>query len=236
MQVKYSATVLIVEDDYNILDLIRLYLENQGFRCVMASDGSEALKILSDNSAIDLVVLDLMLPKIDGWQICRWVRQYTSLPVIMLTARGEIQDKLQGFDLGADDYIVKPFDPMELAARIKAVLRRSDSKPQQIDLPGLAININSYTVKIAGEAVELTPREIELLHFLASHPDQVFTREFLLQQLWGFDFPGNTRTVDVHINRLREKLDCIIDTCQIKTVWGVGYKFVLEKANAKHFL
>ncbi len=236
MQLSNLTTVLIVEDDRNILDLIRLYLENQGFKCVMASDGSEALKILSSSSDINLVVLDLMLPQIDGWEICRWIRQRTSLPVIILTAKGEIQDRLRGFNLGADDYIIKPFDPLELAARIKAVLRRSEDKPQQIELPNLTININSYAVKIAGEVADLTPREIELLHFLASHPDQVFTREFLLQQLWGFDFPGNTRTVDVHINRLREKLELISDTCQIKTIWGVGYKFVLEGENAKHFL
>ncbi len=236
MQLSNLTTVLIVEDDRNISDLIRLYLENQGFRCVTALDGSEALKVLSGSSDINLVVLDLMLPQVDGWEICRWVRQRTSLPVIILTAKGEIQDRLRGFNLGADDYIIKPFDPLELAARIKAVLRRSEDKPQQIELPNLTININSYAVKIAGEVADLTPREIELLHFLASHPDQVFTREFLLQQLWGFDFPGNTRTVDVHINRLREKLELISDTCQIKTIWGVGYKFVLGGENAKHLL
>jgi DNA-binding response OmpR family regulator len=229
-----GTTILIVEDDANIAELIRIYLENNGFCSVVARDGTEALEVFNgDNPGVDLVVLDLMLPGMDGWEVCRWLRRHTSLPVIILTARGELQDKLRGFDLGADDYIVKPFDPLELVARVKAILRRAADKPHRLELPDLVVDLNSYTVKVGGKPVELTPREIKLLYFLASHPNRVFTRELLLQHLWGFGFPGQTRTVDVHINRIRKKIGNMPRAWQIKTVWGVGYKFVLEEPDAQ---
>ncbi|MGB9825465.1 MAG: response regulator transcription factor [Desulfofundulus sp.] len=232
-----EASVLIVEDDSNIAELIRLYLEKHGFRSVIATGGLEALNILSSRDpGIDLVILDLMLPAIDGWEVCRWIRQHSSLPVIILTAKGELQSRLRGFDLGADDYIVKPFDPLELVARVRAVLRRTGNKPQHIELPGMVIDF-SYMVKVCGERVDFIPREAELLYFLASHPNRVFTRDSLLRQLWGFHFKGNTRTVDVHINRIREKLEPFPCAWRIETVWGVGYKFVLKgkDAEVEHF-
>ncbi|RDV80728.1 response regulator transcription factor [Ammonifex thiophilus] len=222
-----TTTVLVVEDDRNIAELVSLYLEKYGFRVLTTASGAEALEILKDE-AVDLVILDLMLPGIDGWEVCRQIRSSSQLPVIMLTAKGELQDKLQGFELGADDYVVKPFDPQELIARVKAVLRRAgETRPRRVDLPDLTIDLESYVVEVAGRRVELTKRETELLYFLASHPGRVFTREFLLQRVWGFEFPGNTRTVDVHVNRLREKLDGLPKSWYIKTVWGVGYKLVV---------
>jgi DNA-binding response OmpR family regulator len=205
-----------------------------------ATNGIDALKILtSKENVIDMVILDLMLPGIDGWEVCYRLRQHSSLPVIILTAKVELPDKLHGFSLGADDYIVKPFDPLELVARVKAVLHRAKDKsqrvgdkPQRVELPELIIDLTSYTVKAAGETIEFTSKEIEFLYFLASHPNRVFSREFLLQQLWGFDFLGNTRTVDVYVNRLRKKLERFSKAWHIKTVWDVGYKFVLEEKDA----
>ncbi|MGO0122116.1 response regulator transcription factor [Desulfothermobacter acidiphilus] len=222
-----TATVLVVEDDRNIAELVSLYLEKHGYRVLKALSGVEALETLQ-SQATDLVILDLMLPGINGWEVCRQIRAKSQLPVIMLTAKGELRDKLSGFELGADDYVVKPFDPQELIARVKAVLRRAgDTRPKKVDLPDLLIDLESYVVEVAGTKVELTRRETELLYFLASHPGRVFTREFLLQRVWGFEFPGNTRTVDVHVNRLREKLDGLSKSWHIKTVWGVGYKLVV---------
>ncbi|HEY3373490.1 MAG TPA: response regulator transcription factor [Candidatus Aquicultor sp.] len=235
MQTLQQKNVLIIEDDRNIAELVRLYLDDQGWLTRIFVDGGDALNYLKDNHVhVGLVILDLMLPSVDGWEICRWVKENTHIPVIIVTAHGEIQDKLKGFELGTDDYIVKPFDPLEVVARVKAVLRRTGDKPQCLEFPNLSINLDSYTVLVAGEKMELTPREIELLHFLASYPGRVFTRELLLQQLWGFDFPGNTRTVDVHVNRLREKLEAASDSCRITTVWGVGYKFEVGDENAEH--
>ena len=232
MQPISLITVLVVEDDQNISELIRLYIESQGYRCIMVANCAEALDVINrKDTSVDIIILDLMPPGIDGWEVCRRLRKQSSVPVIILTAKSNLQDKLKGFNLGADDYVVKPFDPLELVARIKAVLRRSGERPQRLELSGLVIDLNSFTVKVRGKSIELTPRETEILYFLACHPDRVFTREFLLQELWGFDFAGSTRTVDVHINRIREKLESFSKKWQIKTVWGVGYKFVLEEEN-----
>ena len=222
--------IMVVDDDYNIGQLIKLYLEKDGFHVETHLDGRQALKAFKDNPP-NLVVLDLMLPGIDGWEICREIRKISEIPIIMLTAKGETFDKVLGLELGADDYMVKPFDPKELIARIKAVLRRhrplkEDSK--QVAYPHLAVSISDYTVTYHSKEMELPPKELELLYFLATNPNKVFTREQLLEQVWGFDFFGDSRTVDVHIKRIREKLNEQNDIWQIKTVWGVGYKFEVK--------
>lgn len=236
MRLETGGVILVVEDDQNVAELFRLYLENQGYRVVLSGSGTDALRLLEKEvNDLQAVILDLMLPGIDGWEVCRQIRQGSSLPIIILTAKGELSDKLRGFDLGADDYVVKPFDPLELVARVKAVLRRAKSLSRRVELPDLVVDLDSYTVTVAGQLVDLTPRETELLYFLASQPGRVLTRELLLQRVWGFEFPGNTRTVDVHINRLREKLEGLAHSWQIKTVWGVGYKFVLGDKNEPDF-
>ena len=222
-----SYRIMVVDDDFNINQLIKLYLEKEGFRVEPFQDGQQALNAFRENPP-DLVVLDLMLPGLDGWDICREIRKISDIPIIMLTAKGETFDKVLGLELGADDYIVKPFDPKELVARIKAVLRRNrpmrDHK-REVSFPNLTVNLSDYTVTIYGEQVEFPPKELELLYFLASNPNKVFTREQLLEQVWGFDFYGDSRTVDVHIKRIRQKLSNESGNWQIKTVWGVGYKF-----------
>lgn len=223
-----SNKILIADDDRSIVELIRLYLEKEGFVCITAENGKIALdKFKSDSPS--LVILDVMMPEMDGWQVCREIRKTSSTPIIMLTAKGETFDKVLGLELGADDYMVKPFETKELIARIKAVLRRSetknDSKVEEVSYPGLTVNLSNYELKINDKITEVPPKELELLYFLASNPNRVFTREQLLEEVWGFDYFGDSRTVDVHIKRLREKLENINENWQLKTVWGVGYKF-----------
>ena len=226
-----KSKILIVDDDENIADLISLYLTKECFDTLQAHDGNEALKKFKEYNP-DLVLLDIMLPGIDGYQVCREIRNASDTPVIMLSAKGETFDKVLGLEMGADDYIMKPFDSKEMVARVKAVLRRFDRsgnpKPADdenvITFNGLKINITNYTVTFNGAQVDMTPKEIELFHYLASHPNHVFTREQLLSELWGYDYLGDTRTVDVHIKRLREKFSGAVGW-EIATVWGVGYKF-----------
>ena len=226
-----KTKIMVVDDDPNIRELVRLYLEKEGFEIVTAERGDEAVKLFRA-SPPNLMLLDVMLPGMDGWQVCREVRKISNIPIIMLTAKDETFDKVLGLELGADDYIVKPFDMKELVARIKAVIRRfqaADTPEKELVFPGLTINISQYTVTYMGKALDMPPREIELLYFLASHPGMVFTREQLLEQVWGYDYFGDSRTVDVHVKRLREKLSGGEELgWQIKTVWGVGYKFEVK--------
>lgn len=221
------AHVMVVDDDVNICELQRLYLENENFQVTVCHDGKKALELFKE-IAPDIVILDIMLPGMDGWEVCREIRKLSLIPIIMLSAKDETFNKVLGLELGADDYIVKPFEPKELIARIRAVLRRYDKQGEvslQVVYPGLIINKSNYTVKLNGNDIEMPPKELELLYFLAANPNKVFTREQLLENVWGFDFYGDTRTIDVHIKRLREKLESEEYKWQIKTVWGVGYKF-----------
>jgi two-component system OmpR family response regulator len=225
-----NARVLVVDDDINICELVRLYLENEGFSASVCHDGRKALEEFKSQTP-DIVILDIMLPGMDGWQVCREIRRLSSIPIIMLTAKDETFNKVLGLELGADDYVVKPFDPKELIARVRAVLRRygrREESPDQLVFPGLLINKSTYTVKVNGNEMELPPKELELLYFMASNPNKVFTREQLLENVWGFDFFGDTRTVDVHVKRLREKIEGEGFKWSIKTVWGVGYKFEVK--------
>ena len=226
-----KTKIMVVDDDPNIRELVRLYLEKEGFEVTCAERGDEAVKMFRATPP-NLMLLDVMLPGMDGWQVCREVRKISNIPIIMLTAKDETFDKVLGLELGADDYIVKPFDMKELVARIKAVIRRfqaADAPEKELVFPGLTINISQYTVTYMGKALDMPPREIELLYFLASHPGMVFTREQLLEQVWGYDYFGDSRTVDVHVKRLREKLSGGEELgWQIKTVWGVGYKFEVK--------
>ena len=223
--------ILLVDDDPNIRQLVNLYLQKEGFEVMMADRGDEALKMFKA-SPPNLILLDIMLPGMDGWQVCREVRKISNIPIIMLTAKDETFDKVLGLELGADDYIAKPFDMKELVARIKAVSRRfqaADAPEKELVFPGLTININQYRVMYMGKELEMPPKELELLYFLASHPGMVFTREQLLEQVWGYDYFGDSRTVDVHVKRLLEKLtEGEKLGWQIKTVWGVGYKFEVK--------
>ncbi len=220
--------VLIADDDSNISELIKVYFEKDGFETVTARNGKEAVELFK-SEAPSIVILDVMMPEMDGWQVCREIRRVSNIPIIMLTAKGETFDKVLGLELGADDYMVKPFDPKELIARVKAVLRRSETKEtsteKELVFPNLTINLTNYELKINGNITEVPPKELELLYFLASNPNRVFTREQLLERVWGFDYFGDSRTVDVHIKRLREKLEGAESNWQLKTVWGVGYKF-----------
>ena len=227
-----KTKILLVDDDPNIRQLVNLYLEKEGFEVSMADRGDDALQQFRA-SPPNLILLDIMLPGMDGWQVCREVRKVSNIPIIMLTAKDETFDKVLGLELGADDYIAKPFDMKELVARIKAVLRRFQQPDSQDDkelsFPGLTVNLSQYAVSYMGKPLEMPPKELELLHFLASHPNRVFTREQLLEQVWGYDYYGDSRTVDVHVKRLREKLtDGESMGWQIKTVWGVGYKFEVK--------
>ena len=227
-----NSKILIVDDEKNIVELIRLYLEKEGFKTVCAYSGDEAL-VQFRSQAPDLVILDLMLPGLDGWQVCKEIRKSSATPIIMLTAKSDTFDKVLGLELGADDYMTKPFEAKELLARVKAVLRRSESLEQihskEVSFTNLSINIENYELHINGEQVDAPPKEIELLYFLASNPNRVYTREQLLEEVWGFDYFGDSRTVDVHIKRLREKLEGSEADWQLKTVWGVGYKFEVKK-------
>ncbi len=226
-----QASILVVDDDVNIYELVRLYLEKEGFTVLGAHDGEAALSVFK-SSHPDLVVLDLMLPKIDGMDVCREIRKTAATPIIMLTAKGETLDKILGLELGADDYLVKPFEPKELVARVKAVLRRtlsvSETDDSVVSYPGIRISLLNYELTIDGNTIAVPPKELELLHHLASHPNRVYTREQLLEEVWGFDYFGDSRTVDVHVKRLREKLEGHEDGWQLKTVWGVGYKFEVK--------
>ena len=231
-----DSRILIVDDDKHIAELIALYLNKEGFATRQVHCGGGALAEFA-SFAPHLVLLDLMLPEMDGFDICREIRKTSDAPIIMLTAKGEVFDKVLGLTLGADDYIVKPFDGKELVARVKAVLRRFDAIPaasgsdnRAINIPNLSINPATYNVVYHGRTLELPPKEFELLYFLLSHPDRVFTRNQLLDNIWGYDFFGDSRTVDVHIKRVREKLNRD-DTWSIKTVWGVGYKFESKSGN-----
>ncbi len=222
-----KTKVLVIDDDMNICELIRLYMEKEGYEVRTVYNGKSGIEAFSEFTP-NIAVLDIMLPGMDGWQVCREIRKVSNIPIIMLTAKGETFDKVLGLELGADDYMVKPFDPKELIARVKAVLRRYERKDfdsQEIVYPNLVINKTNYTVKLNGKDLELPPKELELLYFLASNSNKVFTREQLLEHVWGFDFYGDSRTVDVHVKRLREKIDLPDQVWQLKTVWGVGYKF-----------
>ncbi|MBP5165643.1 MAG: response regulator transcription factor [Oscillospiraceae bacterium] len=214
---------LVIEDDVNIAELLRLYLEKEGFAVYTAADGatgvSEAKRVQPD-----VILLDIMLPVMDGWAVCRSIRESMKTPIIMLTAKSETLDKVQGLEMGADDYITKPFDVKELMARIHAVMRRS-VKAHRLTFDKLEINLDSYELTVDGKKVETPPKEMELLYHLASSPNRVYTRNQLLDEVWGFDYFGDSRTVDVHIKRLREKLEGVSDKWALKTVWGVGYKF-----------
>ena len=223
------SKVLVVDDDINIVKLIKLYLEKEDYEVVTANNGREALEIYNREDP-SIIVLDIMMPELDGNAVCREIRKTSNVPIIMLTAKGETFDKVLSLELGADDYIVKPFDPKELTARIKAILRRSETKNTTSDdkivkFNKLEVNLVNYELKIDGRVLEIPPKELELLYFLASNPNRVFTREQLLEEVWGFDYFGDSRTVDVHIKRLREKLEGTEANWQLKTVWGVGYKF-----------
>ena len=221
-----QKTILIIEDDSNIRELLRLYLSQEGYKIETAQDGLEGLRAFKAHEP-DLILLDLMMPVMDGTQVIKEVRAVSKVPVIMLTAKGETFDKVAGLDLGADDYITKPFETRELIARIRAVLRRygDNEPPKKLEYENLIIDKESYNITVKGERMEIPPKEIELLYFLASSPNRVFTRAQLLDDVWGFDYFGDTRTVDVHVKRLREKLQDVSDKWEIKTVWGVGYKF-----------
>ena len=223
--------ILVVDDDPNIAQLIRLYLEKEGYQVAVEGRGDTAVAAFRKDPP-SLIILDIMLPGMDGWQVCRTVRQTSNVPIIMLSAKDETFDKVLGLALGADDYITKPFEGKELAARVKAVLRRSSQdapKSDTLSFPGLSISLEKYEVVFQGKPVEMPPKELEVLYFLAAHKNRVFTREQLLEQVWGFDFFGDSRTVDVHIKRLREKLqDTEAFGWQIRTVWGVGYKFEVK--------
>jgi two-component system, OmpR family, response regulator len=219
--------ILLVDDDKNICSIVRMYLEKDGYEVEVAVDGIEGIKKFNDRKP-DLILLDVMMPGKDGWEVIREIRSKASVPCIMLSAKGETFDKVLGLELGADDYITKPFEPKELLARVKALLRRTkgnETEEKVLNFDGLVINIDNYKVVFDDKELEMPPKEIELLYFLALKKNRVFTREQLLQQVWGFDFFGDSRTVDVHIKRIREKLFNEDKNWQIKTVWGVGYKF-----------
>ena len=220
-----NNTILVIDDDRNILEIIKLYLNKEGYAVHVGERGDTALALFRETKPA-LVVLDVMLPGLDGWKVLHQLRDESDVPVIMLTAKSDTLDRVQGLDLGADDYMAKPFDAKELLARIKAVLRRSSvpETERMVSFPGLTVSLENYAVTLDEKAVEMPPKEIELLYFLASHENKVFTREQLLEQVWGFDFFGDSRTVDVHVKRIREKLG-EREAWQIKTVWGVGYKF-----------
>ncbi len=220
--------IMVVDDDSNICELLRLYLEKEKFTVVTAADGQQALDLF-DKEKPDLMLLDVMMPRLDGWQVCREIRKKSQCPIIMVTAKGELFDRVLGLELGADDYVVKPFEAKEVIARIRAVLRRSGINEQKqsrtVEYEGLSINMETYELKVNGKVVDTPPKEMELIYHLASNPNRVYTRDQLLDEVWGFDYYGDSRTVDVHVKRLREKLDGVSEQWNLKTVWGVGYKF-----------
>ena len=224
-----NEKILVVDDDTNICELLRLYLEKEGYVVKIVNDGVSAINAVKQENP-DLTLLDIMIPKLDGWQVCREIRKFSDKPIIMLTAKGETFDKVLGLELGADDYVTKPFDTKEVVARIKAVLRRTapasdTSDVKEVNYDKLSINLTNYEMKVNGVSVDTPPKELELIYHLASNPNRVFTRDQLLDEVWGFDYYGDSRTVDVHIKRLREKLEGVSDKWELKTVWSVGYKF-----------
>ena len=225
--------ILVVDDDKNICELLRLYLEKEGYSVILAHDGEEALAKFNALTP-DMVLLDIMLPNLDGWQVCREIRKKSNVPIIMLTAKGETFDKVLGLELGADDYVVKPFDTKEVIARIKAVLRRIGQNGQaeevkEVSYDKLVVNMTRYELKVDGKVIDTPPKELELLFHLASNPNRVYTRDQLLDEVWGFEYYGDSRTIDVHVKRLREKLEGVSDQWALKTVWGVGYKFEVNE-------
>ena len=225
--------VLIVDDDKNICDLLRLYLEKEGYSVILSHDGEEAV-VKFNALKPDIVLLDVMLPGLDGWQVCREIRKKSNIPILMITAKSDTFDKVLGLELGADDYIVKPFDSKEVIARIKAVVRRTGQSPAEMEVrevryDKLSVNMTRYELKVDGKVVDAPPKELELLFYLASNPNRVYTRDQLLDEVWCFEYYGDSRTIDVHIKRLREKLEGVSDKWELKTVWGVGYKFETDE-------
>lgn len=228
-----TEKILICDDDRNICELLRLYLEKEGYALCIANDGVEALEKFNSESP-DMILLDIMMPRLDGWQVCREIRKKSDVPIIMITAKGETFDKVLGLELGSDDYVVKPFDPKEIVARIKAIMRRADKSSsendtKEVSYDKLVVNMTKYELKVDGRVVDTPPKELELLYHLASNPNRVYTRDQLLDEVWGFEYYGDSRTVDVHIKRLREKLEGVSDQWMLKTVWGVGYKFEVKE-------
>ncbi|MBQ5327799.1 MAG: response regulator transcription factor [Oscillospiraceae bacterium] len=224
-----NAKILVADDDRNICELLRMYLEKEGYTVVLAGNGEEALSKFDEENP-DIILLDVMMPRLDGWQVCRELRKKSECPIIMITAKGETFDKVLGLELGADDYVVKPFEPKEIVARVKAVLRRTgkasaENDKKEVNYDKLTVNMTKYELKVDGKVVDTPPKELELLFHLASNPNRVYTRDQLLDEVWGFEYYGDSRTVDVHIKRLREKLEGVSEKWTLKTVWGVGYKF-----------
>jgi len=229
---RMARKILVVEDDHNISDLIRMYLEKEGFEVQAVFDGGSAVETFRSMQP-DMVLLDIMLPVMDGWAVCGKIRESSRTPIIMITAKSEVFDRIQGLEMGADDYIVKPFEMKELIARINAVLRRTEipeDTRKRLVFDKLEINLDSYELTVDGKKVDTPPKELELLYHLASTPNRVYTRNQLLDEVWGFDYFGDSRTVDVHIKRLREKVEDVSDQWALKTVWGVGYKFEVTPA------
>ncbi|MDR2753630.1 MAG: response regulator transcription factor [Oscillospiraceae bacterium] len=232
--------ILVVDDDSNICELLRLYLEKEGYEVLLAFEGNAAVRICAEKKPA-LVLLDIMLPVFDGWQVCREIRKTSQVPIIMLTAKSEIFDKVLGLELGADDYVTKPFDTKEIVARVKAVLRRTEAAaqdlalgakaqvapPKEVCFEKLSVNLGNYELHVDGKRVDAPPKELELLFYLASNPNRVFTRNQLLDEVWGFDYYGDSRTIDVHVKRLREKLEGVSAQWSLQTVWSVGYKFAV---------
>lgn len=227
-----AEKIMVVDDDKNICELLRLYLEKEGYNVILCNDGQEAVVKFNALNP-DMLLLDIMLPNLDGWQVCREIRKKSNVPIIMLTAKGETFDKVLGLELGADDYVVKPFDTKEVVARIKAVFRRISQTAQteeikEVVYDKLIVNMTRYELKVNGKVIDTPPKELELLFHLASNPNRVFTRDQLLDEVWGFEYYGDSRTIDVHVKRLREKLEGVSDKWALKTVWGVGYKFEVK--------
>ena len=224
--------IMIVDDDAHICELIRLYLNKENFNVAIVPNGVEAVERFRE-IAPNLILLDIMLPGKDGWQVCKEIRKSSEVPIIMISAKGEVFDKVLGLELGADDYIVKPFDPKEVVARIKAVLRRAEvsslNVSKEVVYDKLVVNLSNYEMRVDGRLVDTPPKELELLYHLASNPSRVFSRDELLSAVWGFEFSGDSRTVDVHIKRLREKLENVSDKWRLQTVWSVGYKFATKE-------
>ena len=225
--------VLIVDDDKNICDLLRLYLEKEGYSVILSHDGEEAV-VKFNALKPDIVLLDVMLPGLDGWQVCREIRKKSNIPILMITAKSDTFDKVLGLELGADDYVVKPFDAKEVVARIKAIARRVGNTPEESEIKEvrydkLSVNMTRYELRVDGKVVDTPPKELELLFYLASNPNRAYTRDQLLDEVWGFEYYGDSRTIDVHIKRLREKLEGVSDKWELKTVWGVGYKFETDE-------
>ena len=220
--------IMVVDDDVNIGELLRLYLEKEGYDAVVMPDGAAAVEAF-DAVKPDLILLDVMMPRMDGWQVCREIRKKSQCPIIMITAKGELFDRVLGLELGADDYVVKPFEAKEVMARIKAVLRRcgvsAEKKARVVEYDNLYINMENYELRVGGKVIDAPPKEMELIYHLAGNPNRVYTRDQLLDEVWGFEYYGDSRTVDVHVKRLREKLEGVSEQWSLKTVWGVGYKF-----------